>query len=68
MGPVIATGRPSLAALPGHRVGPWAVDYADHGIGTAGLGIERRDVARDRMKDTCTYFIAAYRLTPFLSP
>jgi hypothetical protein len=39
MGPVIATGRPSLAALPGHRVGPWAVDYADHGIGTAGLGI-----------------------------
>lgn len=61
MGPVITTGRPSLAALPGHRVGPWAVGYADHGIGTAGLETGRRDVARDRMKDTYTYFIAAWK-------
>ena len=61
--------RPAEPGYPARPPGrPWAVDYADHGIGTAGLGIGRRDVARDRMKDTCTYFIAAYRLTPFLSP
>jgi hypothetical protein len=49
---------PGCSARPPGR--PWAVNYADHGIGTAGLGIGRRDITRDRIKDTYTYFIAAY--------
>jgi hypothetical protein len=53
--------RPAEPGCPARPPGrPWAVDYADHGISTGGLGIGRRDVARDRIKDTCTYFIAAY--------
>jgi hypothetical protein len=51
---VIATGGPSLTGLTGsivcrssaaHAVSPWAVCYTYHGIGTAGLGIRKGDVA-----------------------
>ena len=65
--PVVATGRPSLAALPGHRVGPWAVGYADHGIGTAGLGIGRRDVAEE-IESMTLALTSSPPTYPFLSP
>ena len=50
---VIATSEPSLTAYPvgqspgAHAVGPWVICYIYHSIGTAGLGIRRRDVARE---------------------
>ena len=54
LGPVVATGGPSPtrpSRLAGARIswayvaGPWAICYTDHGIGSAGLGVVRRDVA-----------------------